>query len=188
MAANKSADKTKYAKERHDIASIAIETPLRGTLELDGKRVIIMTEQAYTLLQQVLSEYAPGAMKYAFYDMGYRVGVDLMSNIGEQEITPEEAFRNFVARYSEAGYGDIVIEQFDLDAPEVRLSGYHLFESSLAPLAGIYRTPRAVDHYSRGMFAGFLSELLRREVICEEIACQFRGEERCEFIILPFQI
>lgn len=50
----------------------------------------------------------------------------------------------------------------------------------------IYRTPRAVDHYSRGMFAGLMSGLLGMEVICEELRCEYRGDDACEFTILPF--
>jgi len=48
------------------------------------------------------------------------------------------------------------------------------------------RTPRTVDHYSRGMFAGFFSQLLGQEVVCEEMACQAKGDDTCEFVIMPF--
>ncbi len=42
-----------------------------------------------------------------------------------------------------------------------------------------------MDHYSRGMFAGFMSYLIGREVVCEEMPCEFRGDGACEVVILP---
>ncbi len=159
----------------------------RGVLELRGGRVIVMTEAAYVLLLQVLHEHAPHTLKYAFYDMGYRAGIDIMAALEIAEGHEEMALRRFVEQFTQAGYGAIEITHLDLSTPEVRLQGDNLFEAGLAPTAGIYRTPRAVDHYSRGMFAGFVSELLKREVVCEEVACQFRGDPHCEFVVLPFQ-
>ncbi|MBI3980131.1 MAG: hypothetical protein HY331_18305 [Chloroflexi bacterium] len=159
----------------------------RGVLEAGGGRAIVMTEQAYVLLLQIIAEHAPHILKYAFYDLGYRAGIDLMRTLPERAADPEATFRHLVEQYTRAGYGTIAVTHFDLAAPEARLSGTELFEAGLAPKTGIFRTPRAVDHYSRGMFAGFLSELLTREVICEEVACEFRGDPACEFIILPFQ-
>jgi predicted hydrocarbon binding protein len=158
-----------------------------GVLAVRGGRVIVMTEQAYILLLRIIHEHAPHIIKYAFYDMGYRVGVDIMAALTESDLAPEDAVQRFVERYVQAGYGDLAVTHFDLAAPEARLSGVNLFEAGLAPKAGIYRTPRVVDHYTRGMFAGFMSELLKREVVCEEVACQFRGDPRCEFVVLPFQ-
>lgn len=160
----------------------------QGVLQFRGGRAIIMTEPAYIFLLQVLHEHAPHILKYAFYDMGYRAGLDLMATPDVADGDREATFRHFIEQYSQGGYGDIEIVHFDLAAPEVRLLGRNLFEAGLAPKAGIFRTPRSVDHYSRGMFAGFISELLKREVVCEEIACQFRGDPCCEFVVLPFQV
>jgi len=165
----------------------SLATEQKGVLELRGGRVIVMTERAYILLLQVMYEHAPHVLKYAFYDMGYRAGIDMRAALAERADDPERVFEGFVEQYTQAGYGNLEITHFDLAAPEVRLSGTDLFEAGLAPKAGIYRTPRVVDHYSRGMLAGFMSELLKREVVCEEVACQFRGDPRCEFVILPFQ-
>lgn len=159
-----------------------------GILRASSGRAIAMTEQAYILLLQVIHEHAPHIIKYAFYDMGYRAGLELMASLGERAADPEAAFRHFVELFSESGYGQLEVLHFDLAAPEARLRGTNLFEAGLVGEADIYRTPRAVDHYSRGMFAGFMSELLQREVVCEELACQFRGDPACDFIVLPFQV
>ncbi len=157
-----------------------------GRLGLGDSRVVLMTEQAYAFLLQVINEHAPQAIKYAFYDMGYRVGQELMGTLKDRADDPERAFKYFVETFRQAGYGDITVTSFDLSKPEARLRGTNLFESGLAKQSGIYRSPRTVDHYSRGMFAGFMSVLLGREVVCEEMACEFRGDGACEFIILPF--
>lgn len=164
-----------------------VSMPSPGELRLRGGRAIVMAEEAYILLLQIIHEHAPHILKYAFYDMGYRAGVDLVAGFGGDGETPEAIFRQFVAQYAQTGYGDLTVDAFDLSLPEARLSGHNLFEAGLAGKTGIYHTPRVVDHYSRGLFAGFMSELLKREVVCEEITCQFRGDARCEFVVLPFQ-
>ncbi len=158
-----------------------------GVLTVGSARAVVMTEGAYVFLMKVLQEHAPHAIKYAFYDMGYRVGQELMQTLAERADEPEASFSYLVQAYRQSGYGDLRVEQFDLSKPEARLAGSDLFESNVARKAGTYRTPRCVDHYSRGMFAGFLSNLLGKEVVCEEIACQYRGDERCEFVVMPFE-
>ncbi len=175
------------AQTREEMWAGGVAEQGAGVLAVRGGRVIMMTEQAYILLLRIIHEHAPYVIKYAFYDMGYRAGVDIMAGLTESEIAPEDAVRRFIERYVKAGYGDLSVNHFDVAAPEARLSGVNLFEAGLASRAGIYRTPRVVDHYTRGMFAGFMSELLKREVVCEEVACQFRGDPRCEFVVLPFQ-
>lgn len=158
-----------------------------GKLTLGPTRVIIITEQAYVFLLRVIHESAPHIMKYAFYEMGYRAGEQLMAALKERAQDPEKAFRYFVETYRQAGYGDIQVTGFDLSKPEATLRGKNLFESVLMRKADIARSPRAVDNYSRGMFAGFMSVLVGKEVVCEEMACEFRGDEACEFVILPFE-
>ncbi len=172
------------ASEGHSVTE-SLESR-NGMLMLGPARAILVTEQAYVFLLRVIHEHAPQVVKYAFYDMGYRAGEQLMVALDARARNPEQAFRHFVRTYTEAGYGSIEVTSFDLSKPEATLRGTNLFEAGLVGEAGICRSPRTVDHYSRGMFAGFLSALLGQDVVCEEMACQFRGDEACEFVILPF--
>jgi predicted hydrocarbon binding protein len=158
-----------------------------GVLRLRTTRAVLMTQAAYAVMMEVLREHAPHALKYAFYDMGYRMGDDLMGALSDRAEDPEGAFRYLVETYRQAGYGNLEVLHFDMSRPAARLAGTNLFEVAAAHQAGVYRSPRCVDHYSRGMFAGFMSKLLGVEVACEEVACQFRGDERCEFLVLPFR-
>lgn len=157
-----------------------------GTLAIGGTRAVLTTRAAYVLMMKILHEHAPHALNYAFYDMGYRVGEELMGALAGAAGDPERAFRYLVETFKQAGYGDLAVESLDMSLPEAKLAGTNLFEVEVARASGIYRTPRSVDHYSRGMFAGFMSSLVGKEVSCEEVACQFRGDDRCEFVILPF--
>lgn len=158
-----------------------------GILTIGQGRAVVVTEASYVFLMKVIQEHAPHILKYAFYDMGYRVGQELMGAVQERAENPEAAFRRLVEIYEQSGYGNLEVSLFDLDQPEARLLGVDLFETSVARKADIFRSPRCVCHYSRGIFSGFLSNLLGREVVCEELSCQFRGEERCEFVVLPFE-
>jgi predicted hydrocarbon binding protein len=159
-----------------------------GELMIGGARAILMTEDAYALLLRVIHEHAPHVVKYAFYDMGFRSGRVMMESLAQRASDPEAAFRYFVEMYRQTGYGDLEVTSFDLSKPEATLRGTNLFEAGLVGKTGIYRSPRTVDHYTRGMFAGFLSSLAGREVICEELACQFRGDPACEFVVLPREV
>ncbi len=178
------------ARDMKSASKYAIEDILhseQGVMTLGPVRAVLMTEAAYVFMMKVLNEHAPHALKYAFYDMGYRVGEQLMSVLAGTAEEPEKAFRYLVETYRQAGYGNMEMLEFDLEKPQVTLAGTNLLEVQVARGSGVYRTPRSVDHYSRGMFAGFLSNLLGREVVCEEVACQYRGDERCEFVVMPFK-
>lgn len=162
------------------------ETPSEsGLLRVGAARAVLFSESAFVFLQRVIHEQMPELVKYGFYEMGFRAGIDLSKEAGNSR-DPEAAFRQSVVAYRAAGYGDIEVVSCNLEKPEIRLRGRNLFESSAARQSGIYRSRRAVDHYSRGMFAGLASQLLGREVICEEMKCQFRGEDACEFTVVPF--
>lgn len=157
----------------------------RDPLRVGSVRAVLLSESAFVFLQRVIHEQMPELVKYGFYEMGFRAGIDLSKEIGKSQ-NPEEAFRRSVEAYRAAGYGEIEVVSFDREGPEVVLRGRNLFESSAARQSGIYLTRRAVDHYTRGMFAGLASQILGREVICEEMRCEFRGDDACEFTIVPF--
>jgi hypothetical protein len=157
-----------------------------GVLRIGQARAILMTESAFVFLQRVIHENMPELLTYGFYEMGYRAGLDLVDSGRAPGDVPEEAFRELVQTYRRAGYGHIDVVDFDLAKPEAHLRGTNLLESSAAKRSGIYRSPRAVDHYTRGLFAGLFSRLLGKEVICEELECEYRGDGACEFTVLGF--
>ncbi len=156
-----------------------------GVLRVGRARAMVMTESAFVFMQRVIHEQMPEFINYGFYEMGYRAGVDLSEAV-RRGSDAESAFRYFIEAYRQAGYGDIDVVEFDLTKPQALLRGRNLLETAAARSSGIYRSPRAVDHYSRGMFAGLFSQLLGKEVICEEMACQYRGDKACEFSVLAF--
>src|SRR5512140_1474325 len=84
-------------------------TTEQGILRVGDVRGVIMTESAFVLLQQVIHENAPQLLKYGFYEMGYRAGLDLAQTAGRRTDTPEEAFRYFVEMYRQSGYGDLEV-------------------------------------------------------------------------------
>jgi predicted hydrocarbon binding protein len=170
-----------------DYSALGVLKSDAGELLLGSARVILMTEQAYVFLLKAIHEQAPQIVKHAFYDMGYRTGEQLIETLKTQATDPDRAFRDLVETYRRAGYGNLEVVSLDLAKPEAVLRGTNLFEAGLAGKAGIYRSERAVDHYSRGILAGFVSGLVGKEVVCEEMACQFRGDAECEFVVMPFQ-
>ncbi len=157
-----------------------------GVLRMGATRSVLVTESAFTFMQQVIHEQMPEFINYGLYEMGYRAGVDISSNVRGSRERRETAFRKFIEMYRQAGYGNLEVVHFDLRKPEALLRGHDLIETQAARESGIFRSPRAVDHYSRGMFAGLFSRLLGKEVICEELRCEYRGDPACEFSVLAF--
>ncbi len=157
-----------------------------GILKIGGARGVLLTESAFAFMQKVIHEQMPEFIKYGFYEMGYRAGIDLAKSSRRAGESAEERFRYCVETYRQAGYGDIDVVSFDLEKPEATLRGHNLIETAAARQSGIFRSPRAVDHFTRGLFAGLFSQLLGKEVICEELACEFRGDDACQFAVLAF--
>lgn len=170
----------------HDSARIDSQKSSDGVLRVGAARAVLMTESAFVFLQRVLHENMPELSRYGFYEMGYRAGLDLSKAFEPALSTSEAAFRAAVRAYQQAGYGRIEVVHFDIAKPEARLIGHDLLEAAAARHAGIHRSPRCVDHYSRGMLAGLFSRVLGKQVICEELRCEYRGDDACEFVILGY--
>jgi predicted hydrocarbon binding protein len=167
---------------------VSYERAGEGILSLRDVRVAVFPLQSFTFLMEVIHEHSPEMLKYALYDMGYRAGFALMQALGDVSRDKDDAFRALVENYRRMGYGDLEVVSLDLGKPEAVLRGTNLIETAMARESGVYRTPRAASHYTRGMFAGFMSSLLGAEVICEEVKAEFRGDGASEFVILPFQL
>jgi predicted hydrocarbon binding protein len=157
-----------------------------GVLSIGSTRTILFSSKAFVFLAKSIYRHAPQAVKFLFYDAGYRTGEEFVSTLAQASDDKEELMQYAVEFFKQAGYGNFELAEFDLGRPYVRIVGTNLFEASLADEIGIFRTPRTVDHYSRGMFAGFFSQLLGIEVVCEEMSCQAKGDEVCTFVVMPF--
>lgn len=157
-----------------------------GILTVGPARKMLFSAQAYIYLVRSIYQHAPHAVKYLLYDVGYQTGLQYMSSLANLSVDMETLVRLGISTFTQAGYGHFELVEYDLDQRYIRIIGKNLFEASLSNEIGIYRTPRTVDHYSRGMFAGLFSKLLGEEVVCEEMRCEARGEEACEFVVMPF--
>lgn len=157
-----------------------------GKLMVGKARMILFSARGYVYLVRSIYRQSPQALKFILYDVGYQIGEELMSTLREMTSDLESLMIYAIETFKQAGYGDFELVEFDLQKPYMRVRGRNLFEASLAPETGVYRTPRTVDHWSRGMFAGFFSQMLGTEVVCEEMACQSKGDEASEFVIMPF--
>ena len=159
----------------------------QGILTLRGVRSVVMPLPAFTFLLQIVYEHSPEIVKYAFYDAGYRAGFATIQAQGGLGGNPERTLLKMIDNFQRMGYGRLEVTKYDLSKPEIEVRGTHLFETDLAREANIFRTPRAVSHYTRGVLAGFVSCLLGEEVICEELQSEYRGDESSLFVIVPYQ-
>lgn len=89
---------------------------------------------------------------------------------------PEERFDEAQHLFEASGYGSSTISLRD-SAKELHLVTRGCFECS------VKSETRHSCSYTRGLAAGSFGEAFRKQVVCEEIRCRFRGDDECEFVI-----
>ena len=91
----------------------------------------------------------------------------------------EKAISLFTEFFTASGWGKLEI--IDIDSKEKR--AILSLENSPFASALRWKTNKPVDHFMRGLLAGFFSKLFKLEVDCVETKCAAMNHNFCEFII-----
>ena len=94
-----------------------------------------------------------------------------------------QGFCDAVDTYSEAGFGDFVVEELAFEKRYVRITCRNTFEGwALSHNNRHSETP--VCHYSAGVLLSFMKNMTgQNDLISVETKCIARGDEECEFMI-----
>ena len=114
---------------------------------------------------------------------------DLSESVPDKEAAMMEAGRRFARRlsgslserletYERQGLGRIRLLEVDGKKPLAMFAGEVLFES-------LRSAEYPQDHFARGFLAETVEQLVGVRALCEEVACQARGDKECRFVVYP---
>jgi len=176
--------KLRFTKE------ITVINPLPSGIILDntlfplsfmGERAIICTESFFKALLKDMREYLGTAHAVWLYHVGVNTGCNLYEKI--LKIVNKERIDEIVhlaqGLLQHVGFGIIRIT-YDVSRCQASIDVKDSFECKL-----FSNSQQPESHYLRGMLAGFLSKVFKREVKVEEHKCIAMGDEYCEFKANP---
>ncbi|OPX87233.1 MAG: V4R domain protein [Pelotomaculum sp. PtaB.Bin104] len=155
-------------------------------LKLAGRRAILLPQETFASLMMAFKEHAPHALKHVLYEAGYVSGLNMASKASGLYSNLEERLQFLQEHIRNTGVGMLELVSIDLSSTTVRLRCYDSFQVAITKEYGnLYRSPQVICDLLRGFFAGYLSVLFEKEIICEEMSCQSVGGNFCEFVALP---
>lgn len=165
--------------------------PEHGRLLLGGRRMLIVSQRSFGLLEEVLGAHLGHEFTRAlFAQFGYRCGADDYRAIAETEAWDSDADRLASGPVTHMWEGLVHVEptrlEFDLGAGTLHM-------------AGIWRNSYEADNYLAahgqsevpvcasltGYASGWASAFLGRPCLAIETQCEGRGDAHCAFEIRP---
>jgi hypothetical protein len=185
--------KQKYPKKHHhysleDFFCFQGET---GTItDWNESRNILASEDFIIGLIEGLEEEVGNASPVVMYNIGVEWGkrdANFFKNWFEKEYEYEQGIHQFRLLYVlEAWWWPFTAQgwgNWDVDMSDQK-NGFmfvNIFDSAVARTLGDVGKP--VCHIYAGMFAGFFSGLVQKQLSCIEIQCYSMGETYCKFLL-----
>jgi len=144
------------------------------------RAMIILVDTLSNALKRMKSEYGTGAEAFLYY-LGYDLGYEAAKTFRQEIEYRREEVLEVLKVIQALGWGRMEDLKVEFDAGRGSLKVYDLFESKTS--VGEFATAKC--HLFRGFLAGFLSQLLGRNVRVFEIRCIARGDPYCEFVFEP---
>lgn len=154
-------------------------------LMIAGERAVLFTKEMYAYLVLAIREYAPHIMKAVLFDAGYRSSEIVARNARVNHTDPIDALNSLFGEFRNLGLGRAELVSLDAAMGHAVIRCHNSIEVAIAREYSLYRTPRVVCDMLRGKFSAYLSVILERPIICEELKCASMGEECCEFHAFP---
>jgi predicted hydrocarbon binding protein len=115
------------------------------------------------------------------YTILYYAGVGAGKRAFERrssERTREEMLKRFIEDKSGENWGEIT---FDLDfaRPVGKVLVAQSFEARTA------KSDKSLCFFLKGYLTGFLSEIIQKPVVLNEVQCLAKGDDHCEFTVSP---
>ncbi len=155
-------------------------------LKVAGRRAILLPQETYASLFMSVKEHAPHALKHVLYDAGFRSALNLARKTRIFYPNLEECLNLLLEVIKNDGLANVELVSFNQSEGRARIICYDSFQVSVASEYGsLYRSPQVTCDLLRGIFAAYLSVLLDREIICEEMVCQSVKGNYCEFLTMP---
>ncbi|NPV27595.1 MAG: 4-vinyl reductase [Firmicutes bacterium] len=160
-----------------------------NVLKIAGERAIFLPLQTFTSLLTAIKEHAPHILRQVLYDAGYSSGLIIAQRASSLYNNVQECLESLCEEITRSGLGKVELVCFNQTEGRVVFRCYESFQvAAVESQIRLYRTPRVVCDLLRGTFAAYITVLLGREMICEEMQCQSMKSQYCEFLVLPIAI
>ena len=93
--------------------------------------------------------------------------------------TKEETLQLLTADKINDNWGEIIFQDLDFTKLSGRILVKNCFEARAA------KTKQPICYFFKGYLTGFLSGLMQKPVLLDEVRCLAKGDEHCEFTIAP---
>jgi predicted hydrocarbon binding protein len=156
-------------------------------LKVAGRRAVLLPQELYAYLMMSVRDHAPHALKHVLYDAGYQTGLSLAHKT--RALYPDdinECLQLLMEVINNDGLGQAELVSLNVSCARAKIRCYKSFQVSIANEYGhLHRAPQVTCDLLRGVFAAYLSVLLEKEIVCEEMNCQSIGADYCEFLAMP---
>jgi predicted hydrocarbon binding protein len=153
-----------------------VKKSLQESLEKTEKTGFVISFDAFGVFKSALDEiFSPSAASVILQSAANRCGREACRKI-QMKIKDKVNVLAYLAYLKESmNWGKISFKDVNLENGTGKIKVLDSFES----LAGKYTQPCC--HFLSGFLAGFLSELLGRNISVTEVTCAGKGDAHCEF-------
>lgn len=170
------------------------QNPEKGTIRVGGERyILIRGESLFAALFDQLENVFGGDQAQEFiYNMARVIGKSDCKAFAKNRnvVAPPEKLSAGPVHFAYSGWAFVNIFNSSRPAPDdtyfLHYEHPNTFESEIYKAKG-RKAEKPVCQFSAGYSAGWCSEAFGIEVHAREIKCIAAGDDRCEFIMAPFE-
>ena len=172
-----------------DSFSDFFEQERTGVLRFGGARMAFLDVEAgfWGIRRQIEALIGPQLTNSVLQQAGANGGASFADSFGTAAGAGEQGnlFKNCVHAYQMAGFGKFDIEEAHWPIGRVVIRAQDAFEGWMMLKNG-QQAEGPVCAYTAGVLVGFINVISdRRDVVCIERKCQAKGDDCCEFELLP---
>jgi len=134
--------------------------------------LMIIPEEAFLSLQEEFLKID----SLRLYKVGKKAGEELYELIAHYTVNPNRIFALGIDLINFSGFGKLRVINKRLDEGRVI---FHMEDSIAAKI----KTNEHACHYMRGVLAGFIGRITKKDVECTEEQCMAIGNRVCEFMV-----
>ncbi len=164
----------------------------RGMIKVGIARMALFPISDLNALYDKLVELIGPVANKAFYLAGVEGATTFGNPMFDRDILQknESGYNAAVEAYSQAGFGNFYVKEFNFDEGTAFVSGTETFEASdgQRQIVAQIRSNGHCNH-SRGVFAAFMRLVTnRKDMECVEVKCEALGDATCDFKIAPRKV
>jgi len=155
-------------------------------LKVAGRRAVLLPQELYAYLMMSVRDHAPHVLKHVLYGAGYQTGLSLARKTRALYPDIKNCLQLLLEVIKNDGLGKAELVSLNVSRARAKIRCYESFQVDISNEYGhLYRAPQVTCDLLRGVFAAYLSVLLEKEIICEEMNCQSIGADYCKFLTMP---